>query len=650
LVEYNPLLLKKISKPSVERISDSLFISKNGFLSLDIFESPLEKDESKTLYGCLNKCKTAMGRRSLRKWIQHPLIDLAQIQERQDKVQQFLDKKDFLNELREVYDISRLTRRLALRNLMPHEIVSFNNSIALSQAVLAKYKIANQISKKTLSFIETNIDLALVETNAEEYAFFKGSLEENVLEERSEWQSAKSRLEKRTKELSKLLATDKLRISMNKESIQLIGPKSLHVKCKENGVSFKIKASDLQVDDEKWEELASKEFYLKRKFTIKAEKEWCNFQTSMIENFGEELLDYANLVGEVDVLSNFAQLSFERNYSKPVLKDTDKPYINMKKMRHPVVEQSKDLTETFISNDLSLDQEKNLMVIYGANSAGKSTILKSLAVNIIMAQIGCYIPANEGSELSIFDSIMTRMTTYDSLSEGLSTFTMEMIELQSALSKYKERALFLFDEIGRGTSVDDGEAIAFATLEFLRPDQTNSITLFSTHYHSLYENIKNFDNIIVKHMSGRVSGGTLSFSRILKDGPGEGSYGIMVAKSCGLPESIIRVAENYNKEHRKLMVSRYNTSIEGTLCEFCNIEQSQETHHLIEQHQGKVEKIVINGTVKDIHDKGNLVLLCATCHTKITNHKIKITKEKILGKGANHFELVIEDLSQKETK
>lgn len=148
LVGYNPLLLKKISKPAIERMNDSLFISKNGFLSLDIFDSPLEKDESKTLYGCLNKCKTAMGRRTLRKWIQHPLIDLKQILDRQDKVQHFLDKKDFLEELKEVYDISRLTRRLALRNLLPHEMLSFNNSISLSQKVLAKIKYLPQYLKR----------------------------------------------------------------------------------------------------------------------------------------------------------------------------------------------------------------------------------------------------------------------------------------------------------------------------------------------------------------------------------------------------------------------------------------------------------------------------------------------------------------------
>jgi len=385
-----------------------------------------------------------------------------------------------------------------------------------------------------------------------------------------------------------------------------------------------------------------KEFYLKRNYLLAAEKEWGNFQNRLIDKFGHELYEIANKIGEIDVISNFAWLSKQRNYVRPKFVDSPQSVIRIEKMRHPVVENSKELSESFVPNDLSFGDDKNLMVIYGANSAGKSTILKSIAVNIIMAQMGCYTAANS-FELSVFESIMTRMTTYDSLSEGLSTFTMEMIELQSALSRANEKALFLFDEIGRGTSVEDGEAIAFATLEFLSPEQTNGITLFSTHYHSLYEKIKNFKNIMIKHISCKIENNSLIFSRILTDGPGEGSYGLLVAKSCGIPDQIIRVAENYNKENKKLIVSRYNSSIQGTLCEYCQKEAAKETHHLIEQHQGKVVEIKMHGIIKQIHDKGNLLLLCPNCHQKITEGKIEIQKQKMIGQGSKQYYLQIKD-------
>ena len=642
LTEYNPLLLKKISKPEVDRPDNHMFMSKNAYLSLDIFESPIEKDEHKTLFGSLNSCKTAMGRRALRKWIQHPLVNKKEIEKRLDTVASLIEKNAYMDELKEVFDISRLTRRMALKTLMAHEIVSFHTSLVVSNKVLDKVKRSNKEIKKVCKFINSNLDLDKLEKEGiNDYCFYKGSIEDKVILEKQEWLDTNALLNKRTGELAKLLDTDKLRIAERQESIQLVGPKSLHHKCKDEGVEVKIKASEVQILDKKWDELASKEFYLKRKYTLACEKAWDVFQSDVCEKFSEILMDFSNEVGEIDVLSAFAKISKDRNYSRPNFVESKKAFVDFKKMRHPVVELSKDHSESFVANDLKLDIENNIMVIYGANSAGKSTILKSLALNIIMAQIGCFIPANKDSKLTIFDSIMTRMTTYDSLSEGLSTFTMEMIELQNALKRFDEKSLFLFDEIGRGTSVEDGEAIAFATLDYLRSKETSAITLFSTHYHTLYENIKDFKNISVKHMDGKIRNNLLSFSRLLQDGPGEGSYGIMVAKSCGMPEEIVRLAENYRTTHNKLVVSRYNKSIQGTLCEFCHENPAQETHHLIEQHQGKVEKITINGVEKGIHDQGNLVLLCATCHRKITHDKIVIKKTRVVGQGSKNFILEI---------
>lgn len=664
LVDYNPLLLKKISRPEIDRLDKSMFLSKNAYLSLDIFDSAIEKDTSKTLYGILNNCKTAMGRRTLIKYLQHPLIDINEINKRLDLVESFIKSNEYLEELKEVYDISRLTRRMALKNLMPHEIINFYKSIMIGNGILKKInKPQNKEINKVIKFIDSNIDLLSIESGINNYSFFKGSCESNIIKEKNEWLEAHNKLMIRTKEISEIISSDKLRIVERQESIQLIGPKGLHKKFIDqvekkkldlNKISFKEKASETQVINQSWEDLASKEFYLKRKFILLAEKEWESFQEKIVEKFGEELLIFSNNIGELDVLSNFGFLSKIRNYSRPKFIKTEKTSVNFKNMRHPVVELSKDLTESFVPNDIVLNKEKNLLVIYGANSAGKSTILKSLAINIIMAQMGCFIAADNNSELSIFESIMTRMTTYDSLSEGLSTFTMEMIELQNALKRKSGKTLLLFDEIGRGTSVEDGEAIAFATLEYLNSSLNNSLTLFSTHYHSLYEHIKSNKNIIINHMSCQIEkNNTLIFSRKLENGPGSGSYGIMVAKSCGIPEEITRLAENYRNNYKKLIVSRYNSSIQGTLCEICHKEQAQETHHLIEQHQGKIEKIVLNGVEKNINDKGNLVLICGSCHRKITNNKIKITKKKIISEGSNSFILELDENkkpSQKDTE
>jgi DNA mismatch repair ATPase MutS len=310
-------------------------------------------------------------------------------------------------------------------------------------------------------------------------------------------------------------------------------------------------------------------------------------------------------------------------------------------MRHPILELSKDSFESFVPNDIKID-EKNVLVIYGANSSGKSTILKGLALNIIMAQMGCYVSA-EIATLTVFESIMTRMTTYDSISEGLSTFTMEMIELQNALKKSNEKSLFLFDEIGRGTCVEDGEAIAFGIIDFLNSKDISAITLFATHYHALYENIKDFKNVEVKHFHCEVINSNLIFTRELQSGPGSGSYGLAVAETCGVPKSIIRVSENYKKKWSPLIVSRYNSSVQGTLCELCKVNDAQETHHIIDQLQGKIKAVTIKGIERSINDEKNLVLLCGNCHKRVTKEKSIIRKKRVL--GSNNYLVDIEPTS-----
>jgi DNA mismatch repair ATPase MutS len=221
------------------------------------------------------------------------------------------------------------------------------------------------------------------------------------------------------------------------------------------------------------------------------------------------------------------------------------------------------------------------------------------------------------------------MTTFDSLAEGLSTFTMEMKELQISLKYKKKKTLFLFDEIGRGTSADDGEAIAYATLDFLTSQENNSVTFFATHYHNLVPAISKFDNIQIKHMDCiPLPNNKIKFSRKLIDGPGDGSYGIIVAASCGVPDVLIRSAQNYNKIYAPLKRSRYNKKVEGIICPFCENNPVQETHHIVDQLQGKVESILINGVKKSINHPSNIIMICGSCHNKITRKELIVNTKR----------------------
>lgn len=643
LVDYNPLLLKKLGRPQPDHMQNSLFLPKNAFLSLDILENPTEPDSNQTLLGSLGNCKTSMGKRLLRHWLSSPLIDIDQIKHRQDNIASYLEEDNFLEDLKTVYDLPRLQRRISLESLYPHEIVFFYQSLKTSNKYLNIPKI-NQL----ISFLEQNLDLAKIEaTGGTDWIFFKSSLLNRIKDDLKNWTKSKLELDSETDRIKKLLGSEKLRLVETKEHIQLIASKGLKKECDAKKVKYKLKASDLEILDEKWQSIAHQTFSLKHKYLVLAEALWMSAQTEISQTFADEVLLFSDSVAEIDVLSTLALIARDRNYSRPVFHDSENSMINFVNIRHPIVENSKTLNESYTPNSIKLDKEKNTLVIYGANSSGKSTLLKSLALNIIMAQIGSYIPCTS-AELSVFENIMTRMTTYDQLSEGLSTFTMEMIELQSALKKVDKKTLFLFDEIGRGTSVEDGEAIAFATIEFLRKDSSNSLTLFATHYHKLYDNIKSFNNVDIKHLHCEITPNEeVVFHRQLMDGPGSGSYGIIVAKHCGLPEEIIRLAKNYNKDNHKIMTSRYNSQVVGSICQVCNVNQANETHHIIDQKQGTVKEIEIDGVKKSINDKSNLILICSNCHTDVTQNKVKIEKKK--STESKGFMLLISRLYQNDT-
>lgn len=625
LVHYNPLLLKKLGRPKTDHLHDFLFLPKNAFLSLDLLENPTAPDSNLTLLDNLGQTKTSMGKRLMRQWISNPLVDIDQIKLRQNAITKYIKDKDFLENLKQVYDLSRLQRRMTINNLSVHEIVFFYNSLKISNEYLKVKKMV-----QLLEFLDLNFDLTKIEnTGGTDWIFFKGSLFKRIKEDFDVWQKSNKKLEAETAKISKLLDTTKIRVVETKEHIQLIGNKGLVESCKKHKIPHTLKTSELKIEDESWVKIAYETFGLKQKYLVKAEELWLTVQTELSNTFADDVLIFSEQVAEIDCLSHLAKIAVERHYTCPTFIDHHSPMFEFKNLRHPVVEMASELSESFTPNNIKLDADsKNTMVIYGANSSGKSTLLKSLAINIIMAQMGSYIPCSEAS-LTVFENIMTRMTTYDQLSEGLSTFTMEMIELQLALKKVEEKTLFLFDEIGRGTSVEDGEAIAFATLEFLRKKENKSLTLFATHYHKLYDNINKFDNLIINHVHCEINEkDEIIFYRKLMDGPGSGSYGIVVAKSCGLPDEIIRLAQNYNKKMGKVIQSRYNPSVVGSICPICNTNQVSETHHIVDQLQGKVKEIVVDGVTRSINDKANLILICPNCHDDITHNRVHIEKRK----------------------
>lgn len=630
--EYNQNLLKKLSVPKIYNEIEYLTIPLNGYRSLEIFDSMNSPKD--TLVYSLDNCKTAMGKRLLREWLNYPLLKVTDLNSRYDRVEKFIKTKETYSSLKDVYDIQRLSRRMLVARLMPHEILHFYESLRIIFDIFKKEKQSlSAEAKEIIKFLEMNIVFSKLDgIQLKEFEFFSGDLFEKVKEQFLNLNEAKTQAYALKQKYESIVsaktgvAKHYFRLEKKRDSYKLTGAKGLY--SNNDQISMVKKTTTIEVNTTEWKTTSDKWLFREMKYLQDSQIAWQEFQADLMDKFGDKINKIAHAISEIDVLVNFAKISMERDYSRPKLIEDSHAFFNFKTLRHPIVELSGVLREDFIPNDVELNGAKDIMCIYGANSAGKSTILKSVALNIIMAQVGCFVAAAPGSALTPFEAILTRMTTFDSLSEGLSTFTMEMKELQIALKFNKKKALFLLDEIGRGTSVEDGEAIAFATLEYLSQSKNNSVAFFATHYHNLAPNISKYSNILVKNMDCWLDEKMkLVFSRKLKDGPGTGSYGIDVAASCGLPIELIRVARNYNKKYAPIKKSRYNSKVEGILCPVCEENPVQETHHIIDQKQGKVKEVEIRGVKRHVHHKENLIMICASCHHKITQGEIKLIKE-----------------------
>ncbi|GIV29630.1 MAG: hypothetical protein KatS3mg028_0696 [Bacteroidia bacterium] len=260
-----------------------------------------------------------------------------------------------------------------------------------------------------------------------------------------------------------------------------------------------------------------------------------------INQYITPILNNARIIAELDVLTNFAKISIQNNYTQPVINDTHD--IIIKEGRHPVIEKQLPSNETYISNSIHLSpNDCQIMMITGPNMSGKSALLRQTALIVLMAQIGCFVPA-QYAEIGICDKIFTRVGATDNISSGESTFMVEMNETANILNNISDRSLILLDEIGRGTATYDGISIAWAIAEYLHEHPYRPKTLFATHYHELnemanqYPRIKNF-NVSVKEINGKII-----FLRKLKEGGSEHSFGIHVARMAGMPQTVIKKAE-----------------------------------------------------------------------------------------------------------
>ena len=520
--------------------------------NLELTETLRLKQRNYSLIWLLDKTKTAMGSRMLKNYIENPLINKKEIEDRYNTVetllQEFILKSDLQDALFEVYDLERLSGRVAFGNANAKDLLQLKNSLR----VLPKIKdILEKIKYK--ESVDTLPDL---------FNLLEESIYENPPLSIKEGYIIKEGYNKELDELKDLRKGGKDFVArFEAEEKERTGIKNLRVGYNRVfGYYIEVSKgnSNLIKDEygyERRQTLSNCERYIspilkeKEALILNAEERIIDLEYSLfleirdkVKTFIPTLQKISKVISEIDVLQSFATVTEENNYVRPTI--SDDRTVEIIDGRHPVVEKVLD-GDVYVPNDVILDKDTNILLITGPNMAGKSTYMRQFAITVIMAQIGCFVPARS-AKLPIFDAIYTRIGASDDLVSGESTFMVEMIEANYAISNASNNSLILFDELGRGTATFDGMALAQSIIEYIH-NEIGAKTLFSTHYHELTdleEKLKHLKNV---HVSAREENGNITFLHKIENGSVDKSYGIHVARLANLPESLIKRADDILK-------------------------------------------------------------------------------------------------------
>ena len=515
-----------------------------------------------------------MGSRMLKQMIENPLIDKEEIENRYDMVSKLLEEfllKDELKELlNEVYDLERLAGRVSFGNANARDLLQLKSSL----------KVLPRI-KEIVSILDFNL---VIDDLTDLYEFLDKSIYENPPITLKEGYLIKPGYNKELDDLKLARSGGKDFIAkLEEKEKERTGIKNLRVGYNRVfGYYIEVsKGNSRQVKEEfGWERkqtLANNERFItpelkeKEQLILGAEEKIINLEYELFTNIRCKVKEViptiqltAKMIAKLDVMIAFATVTEENNYTRPII--TPDKEVKIIEGRHPVVE--KVLNGEFVSNDIIFTKDKYVELITGPNMAGKSTYMRQMAMIVIMAQIGCFVPARK-AYLPVFDKIFTRIGASDDLVSGESTFMVEMKEANRAILGATERSLILFDELGRGTATYDGISLAQAIIEYIH-DNIKAITFFSTHYHELTSLEEHKAHIKNVHVSAHEEGGTITFLHKVKDGSVDKSYGIHVAKLAQLPDSLIKRADEIlmsyeNKKTKKEVVSQISMNLEESV-------------------------------------------------------------------------------------
>lgn len=540
---------------ALARIEEDKFVRLDKFTarSLELLQ-PMQED-GLSLLDVIDRTVTPMGSRLLRRWMVFPLKDVRPINERLDIVDYFFKKPDFRacvdDEFHRMGDLERIISKVAVGRVSPREVVQLKNALtAIRPVKMACLSAGNEALKRVgeqLSLCESLRDRIDKEIQPDPPQLLnKGDvIADNYSPELDELRSISRHgkdylLEIQQREIEKTGITS-LKVGFNNVfGYYLEVRNTFKDKVPEEWVRKQTLAQAERYITQELKEYEEKILGADEKIIMLETKLFNELILAMQEFIPQIQID-ANLVAHLDCLLSFAKTSEEHRYVRPTIDESE--VLDIKQGRHAVIETQLPIGEQYVPNDVYLDTVKQqVMMITGPNMAGKSALLRQTALIVLLAQVGCFVPA-ESARIGLVDKIFTRVGASDNISLGESTFMVEMTEASNILNNVSGRSLVLFDELGRGTSTYDGISIAWAIVEYLHEHpKARARTLFATHFHELNEMEKNFPRIKNYNVSVKELNGKVIFLRKLERGGSEHSFGIHVAEIAGMPRSIVKRA------------------------------------------------------------------------------------------------------------
>ncbi len=546
---------------SLRRIEEDRYVRLDKFTirSLELLQSM--QDDGVSLLDVIDRTVTPMGARMLKRWTVFPLMDVASINKRLDVVETFFRNPDFRqvvdDNLHRIGDMERIISKVAVGRVSPREVVQL------------KLALQSIIPIKTACLYSDNEEIRSIGERLNLCESLRDRIEREIQPDPPQLVNKGDVIAAGfSKELDELRSISRggrdYLLKIQEEEAQKTGIQSLKVGYN-NVFGYYLEVRNTYKDQvpAEWirkQTLANAERYITQELKeyeekiMGADEKILSLETRLFMELVTDMAEFipqiqinANIIARLDCMLSFAKTAEEHRYVRPVV--ADDCVLEIKAGRHPVIETQLPMGEEYVPNDIELDTEQQqIMIITGPNMAGKSALLRQTALITLMAQMGCFVPA-ESARVGLVDKIFTRVGASDNISLGESTFMVEMIEASDILNNVTPRSLVLFDELGRGTSTYDGISIAWAIVEYLHEHQgAQARTLFATHYHELNEMEKNFSRIKNYNVSVKELNGKVIFLRKLMRGGSEHSFGIHVAEIAGMPKSIVNRANTILKQ------------------------------------------------------------------------------------------------------